>query len=150
MAGVFTDFRAGALVVVSDLARLALRGAASSMCFPDAVSVTAPVSKAAEATLALGLSVDTGWPSPSTLGWIVRPCCSIPEATAAVRLVSGFNKASQRYRGFVRGSASFLKMNLHSINYGVISRQPSASTATGYHKVHVQEQGEIIETAFSI
>ena len=48
------------------------------------------------------------------------------------------------------GAASYLKMNLHSINYGVISRQPSASTATGYHKVHVQEQGEIIETAFSI
>jgi 2-oxoglutarate dehydrogenase E1 component len=48
------------------------------------------------------------------------------------------------------GAASFLKMNLHSINYGVISRQPSASTATGYNKVHVQEQGEIIETAFSI
>jgi 2-oxoglutarate dehydrogenase E1 component len=48
------------------------------------------------------------------------------------------------------GAASYLKMNLHSINYGVISRQPSASTATGYNKVHVQEQGEIIETAFSI
>jgi len=48
------------------------------------------------------------------------------------------------------GAASFLKMNLHSINFGVISRQPSASTATGYNKVHVQEQAEIIETAFSI
>ena len=48
------------------------------------------------------------------------------------------------------GAASFLKMNLTSINYGVISRQPSASTATGYNKVHLQEQKEIIETAFSI
>jgi 2-oxoglutarate dehydrogenase E1 component len=48
------------------------------------------------------------------------------------------------------GAASFLKMNLLSINFGVISRQPSASTATGYNKVHVQEQAEIIETAFSI
>lgn len=48
------------------------------------------------------------------------------------------------------GAASFLQMNLKSINYGVISRQPSASTATGYNKVHQQEQGEIIETAFSI
>ncbi len=48
------------------------------------------------------------------------------------------------------GAASFLKMNLNSINYGVIGRQPSASTATGYNKVHQQEQGEIIETAFSI
>ncbi len=48
------------------------------------------------------------------------------------------------------GAASFLKMNLQSINYGVISRQPSAATATGYAKVHAQEQAEIIETAFSI
>jgi len=48
------------------------------------------------------------------------------------------------------GAASFLLMNLKSINYGVISRQPSASTATGYAKVHAQEQGEIIETAFNI
>jgi 2-oxoglutarate dehydrogenase E1 component len=48
------------------------------------------------------------------------------------------------------GAASFLQMNLKSINYGFISRQPSASTATGYAKVHGQEQAEIIDTAFSI
>src|SRR4030095_16987416 len=48
------------------------------------------------------------------------------------------------------GAASFLQMNLKSINYGVISRQPSASPATGFAKVHKQEQEEIIETAFSI
>ena len=48
------------------------------------------------------------------------------------------------------GAASYLQMNLKSINYGVISRQPSASTATGYNKVHQQEQSEIIDTAFSI
>lgn len=48
------------------------------------------------------------------------------------------------------GAASYLQMNLKSINYGVISRQPSASTATGYNKVHQQEQAEIIDTAFSI
>ena len=48
------------------------------------------------------------------------------------------------------GAASFLKMNLTTINFGVISRQPSASTATGYNKVHVQEQAEIVETAFTI
>jgi 2-oxoglutarate dehydrogenase E1 component len=47
------------------------------------------------------------------------------------------------------GAASFLQMNLKSINYGVISRQPSAATATGYAKVHAQEQAEIIDTAFS-
>jgi 2-oxoglutarate dehydrogenase E1 component len=48
------------------------------------------------------------------------------------------------------GAASFLQMNLKSINYGVISRQQSAAPATGYAKVHKQEQEEIIETAFSI
>jgi 2-oxoglutarate dehydrogenase E1 component len=48
------------------------------------------------------------------------------------------------------GAASFLQMNLKSINYGVISRQPSAATATGYAKVHKQEQEEIVETAFTI
>lgn len=48
------------------------------------------------------------------------------------------------------GAASFLKMNLNTINYGVISRQPAASPATGYNKIHHQEQGEIIETAFTI
>ncbi len=48
------------------------------------------------------------------------------------------------------GAASFLQMNLKTINFGVISRNASASTATGYNKVHVQEQTEIIETAFNI
>lgn len=48
------------------------------------------------------------------------------------------------------GAASFLKMNLTQLNFGIISRQPSASTATGYNKVHLQEQAEIIETAFTI
>ncbi|MFM9907918.1 MAG: 2-oxoglutarate dehydrogenase E1 component [Chitinophagaceae bacterium] len=48
------------------------------------------------------------------------------------------------------GAASYLQMNLKSINYGVISRQPGAATATGYSKVHKQEQDEIIDTAFSI
>ncbi|MFY7900966.1 MAG: 2-oxoglutarate dehydrogenase E1 component [Chitinophagaceae bacterium] len=48
------------------------------------------------------------------------------------------------------GAASFLQMNLKSINFGVISRHASAATATGYAKVHAQEQLEIIDTAFSI
>jgi len=48
------------------------------------------------------------------------------------------------------GAASYLQMNLKSINFGIISRQPSASTASGYSKVHAQEQEEIVETAFSI
>ena len=48
------------------------------------------------------------------------------------------------------GAASFLKMNLSGINFGIISRKASAATATGYAKVHAQEQKEIIDTAFSI
>ncbi len=48
------------------------------------------------------------------------------------------------------GAASFLKMNLNSINFGVVARQASASTATGYNKVHIQEQTELIDTAFGI
>ena len=48
------------------------------------------------------------------------------------------------------GAASFLRMNLTTINYGVVSRPPSAATATGFAKVHAKEQAEIIETAFSL
>jgi 2-oxoglutarate dehydrogenase E1 component len=48
------------------------------------------------------------------------------------------------------GAAAFLQMQLKSINYGIISRQPTASTASGYSKVHAQEQAEIVDTAFSI
>ncbi|MEO6453886.1 MAG: 2-oxoglutarate dehydrogenase E1 component [Ginsengibacter sp.] len=48
------------------------------------------------------------------------------------------------------GAASFLQMNLKTINYGVISRQASASTASGFSKIHAIEQAELIETAFRI
>ncbi len=48
------------------------------------------------------------------------------------------------------GAATFLRMNLKNINFYIISRQPSAATATGYAKVHAQEQMQIIDTAFSI
>jgi 2-oxoglutarate dehydrogenase E1 component len=48
------------------------------------------------------------------------------------------------------GAAGFLRMNLKNINFLVISRQPSASTATGYAKIHAQEQSQIVDTAFSI
>jgi 2-oxoglutarate dehydrogenase E1 component len=48
------------------------------------------------------------------------------------------------------GAATFLKVNLEGINFGVISRNTSAATATGYAKIHAQEQAEIIETAFNI
>ncbi|HEY0751664.1 MAG TPA: 2-oxoglutarate dehydrogenase E1 component, partial [Chitinophagaceae bacterium] len=48
------------------------------------------------------------------------------------------------------GAAGFLQMNLKTLNYGIISRQPGAATASGFSKIHGQEQTEIIDTAFSI
>ncbi len=48
------------------------------------------------------------------------------------------------------GAASFLRMNLTSINYGIISRPASAATASGFSKVHAKEQEGILETAFTI
>ena len=48
------------------------------------------------------------------------------------------------------GAASYLKMQLRNFSFGVISRQPSASTASGYNKIHIKEQADIIDTAFSI
>ena len=48
------------------------------------------------------------------------------------------------------GAAYFLQMNLKSINFGVISRNTAAATATGYSKVHAKEQAEIIDMAFAI
>ncbi len=51
---------------------------------------------------------------------------------------------------FNMGAGSFLKMNLTGMNFGVISRHASAATATGFAKIHAQEQAEIIDTAFGI
>ena len=48
------------------------------------------------------------------------------------------------------GAATFLRMNLKNINFYITSRTPSASTATGYSKVHGREQNELIDKAFSI
>jgi 2-oxoglutarate dehydrogenase E1 component len=48
------------------------------------------------------------------------------------------------------GAASFLKMNLQRLRFGVIARQASASTATGYNKVHLQEQADLLDTAFGM
>ncbi len=48
------------------------------------------------------------------------------------------------------GAASFLRMNLKNINFFIISRTPSASTATGYSKIHAKEQAELVDKAFSI
>lgn len=48
------------------------------------------------------------------------------------------------------GAATFLRMNLKNINFYVISRNASASTASGYSKIHAKEQAQIVDTAFSI
>ncbi|MCA6467548.1 MAG: 2-oxoglutarate dehydrogenase E1 component, partial [Chitinophagaceae bacterium] len=48
------------------------------------------------------------------------------------------------------GAATFLQANLKSFEFGVISRNASAATATGYAKIHALEQAQIISTAFSI
>ena len=48
------------------------------------------------------------------------------------------------------GAASFLRMNLTSINFGIVSRLASAATASGYSKVHKVEQEELLKTAFEI
>ncbi len=48
------------------------------------------------------------------------------------------------------GAASFLRMNLTTINFGIISRPASAATATGFAKVHAAEQQEILNMAFTI
>jgi 2-oxoglutarate dehydrogenase E1 component len=74
--------------------------------------------------------------------------------------VTQLEELNQKYKGATwfwvqeeplnMGAASYLQMNLKQINYGVISRNPSAATATGFAKVHAREQLEIIETAFNI
>ena len=48
------------------------------------------------------------------------------------------------------GAASYLRMNLETINFHIISRKASSSTASGYSKIHAKEQAEILDTAFSI
>lgn len=48
------------------------------------------------------------------------------------------------------GAATYLQTNFKAFPYGIISRNAAAATATGYAKVHRQEQQDIIETAFSI
>ncbi len=48
------------------------------------------------------------------------------------------------------GAASYMRMNVRNINFYIISRSASASTATGYNKVHAKEQASLVEKAFEI
>jgi 2-oxoglutarate dehydrogenase E1 component len=48
------------------------------------------------------------------------------------------------------GAASFLRMNLVTFGFDIISRTASAATATGFSKVHAKEQEDIIKSAFQL
>lgn len=48
------------------------------------------------------------------------------------------------------GAASYLRMNLQRINFFSIGRTASAATASGFSKVHAQEQARIAEAAFQM
>jgi 2-oxoglutarate dehydrogenase E1 component len=47
------------------------------------------------------------------------------------------------------GAASYLTMNLGLFPFSIIARNPSAATATGYNKIHLAEQQEILKQAFA-
>jgi 2-oxoglutarate dehydrogenase E1 component len=67
-------------------------------------------------------------------------------------LAQKYNNASWRWvqeESLNMGAASFLRMNLHAFSFTIIGRQPSASTATGYLKMHVKEQAAIVAAAFA-
>lgn len=50
------------------------------------------------------------------------------------------------------GAAAFLKMNLEQeqFRFRILSRMASASTATGFAKVHAEEQALLVESAFKL
>ncbi|MEO7444412.1 MAG: 2-oxoglutarate dehydrogenase E1 component [Ferruginibacter sp.] len=48
------------------------------------------------------------------------------------------------------GAATYLRMNLKSIVFHIISRKASSATASGYAKIHAQQQQELIDAAFSM
>lgn len=48
------------------------------------------------------------------------------------------------------GAASYLKMNLKNVNIGYLTRQASASPATGFAHKHAEEQTMLINEAFRI
>jgi len=47
------------------------------------------------------------------------------------------------------GAATYLRMNLKTINFYLLCRNATAATATGYAKMHVKEQAQLLEAAFS-
>lgn len=76
----------------------------------------------------------------------------IPE-TQLQNLYNKYNKAVWYWvqeEPLNMGAAAFLRMNLTWMNFGIISRPASAATASGYARVHKEEQEDILSTAFSI
>jgi 2-oxoglutarate dehydrogenase E1 component len=47
------------------------------------------------------------------------------------------------------GSWAFILRSFREVKKDIISRKATASTATGYHKVHQAEQDDIIQRAFA-
>jgi len=47
------------------------------------------------------------------------------------------------------GAWAFILRSFREVDKDIISRRATASTATGYHKVHLEEQAALIEEAFS-
>ena len=47
------------------------------------------------------------------------------------------------------GAWAFILRSFREVKKDIISRRATASTATGYHKVHQQEQQDIIDRAFA-
>jgi len=47
------------------------------------------------------------------------------------------------------GAATYLRMNLKTINFYLLCRNATAATATGYAKMHAKEQTQLLEAAFS-
>ena len=47
------------------------------------------------------------------------------------------------------GAWAFILRSFREVNKDIISRRATASTATGYHRVHMEEQQEIIQKAFA-
>ena len=47
------------------------------------------------------------------------------------------------------GAASYLKMNLDLLPFRIVARNASAATATGYNKIHLKEQQELLKQAFA-
>jgi 2-oxoglutarate dehydrogenase E1 component len=66
-------------------------------------------------------------------------------------LMNKYQKASWKWvqeEPLNMGAATFLRMNLDLFPFRIIARNASAATATGYNKIHLKEQQELIKQAF--